>query len=191
MPVMGRPEHGFFDAYDARKAAYWSLFAGAHGHTYGANGVFQFSKSTTPDRFGSRLPWHEAIDLPGATQMGYTRRLLESRPYLERIPDPRLVVSAPGLGTDHVRATRSVDGSYALIYSASGKPFTVDLTRLSGQSIVASWFDPRDGTAQSFDRFPREATRAFNPPSNGRDNDWVLILDDEARGFAVPGATKR
>ena len=42
MPVHMRPENGYLGAYDARKAAYWALFAGAHGHTYGANGVFQF-----------------------------------------------------------------------------------------------------------------------------------------------------
>jgi hypothetical protein len=29
-------EGGFLDDYEARKALYWSLFAGSHGHTYGA-----------------------------------------------------------------------------------------------------------------------------------------------------------
>jgi hypothetical protein len=186
MPVAGRPEHGYYAAYDARKAAYWALFAGAHGHTYGANGVFQFSKSAEPDRFGSRRPWNEAIALPGATQMGYARRLIESRPFLKRIPDPRLLVSPPGQGTDHTRATRGIDGSYAFVYSASGKPFSLDLRRLSGSRIRASWFDPRVGTATSFDSFPTGATHEFRPPTHGPDNDWVLVLDDEAAGFEAP-----
>jgi hypothetical protein len=173
-----RPQHGYFDAYDARKAAYWALFAGAHGHTYGANGVFQFSKSGEPDRFRSRRPWNDALALPGATQMGYARRLIESRPFLERIPDPSLLSSAPRLGTDHIRATRGNDRSYAFVYSASGKPFSVDLRKLSGQTIRAAWFDPRQGTSETFGSFPTSQVREFSPPTQGRDNDWVLVLDE-------------
>jgi len=30
-------------------------------------------------------------------------------------------------------------------------------------------------------------TREFTPPTQGPDNDWVLVLDDEARGFELPG----
>lgn len=32
---------GYLDDWDARKALYWALFAGAHGHTYGCNPVWQ------------------------------------------------------------------------------------------------------------------------------------------------------
>ena len=55
-PVHMRPENGYFSAYDARKVAYWALFAGAHGHTYGANGVFQFWNGADRDVFSPRLP---------------------------------------------------------------------------------------------------------------------------------------
>ena len=116
------PEHGIYDAWDARKLAYWALFAGAHGHTYGANGVFQFSDGKRPDIFRASKTWQEALAVPGATQMGYARRLLESRPFLDRIPDQRLLVSASGLGADHVQATRAADGGYALDFKASGSP---------------------------------------------------------------------
>jgi hypothetical protein len=30
----------FFDAYDSRQAAYWSLLSGACGHTYGLADVY-------------------------------------------------------------------------------------------------------------------------------------------------------
>jgi Protein of unknown function (DUF4038)/Putative collagen-binding domain of a collagenase len=188
MPMNMRPENGYFAAYDARKSAYWALFAGAHGHTYGANGVFQFWDARQPDRFHPRRPWHEALALPGASQMVHARRLLESRPFLRRVPDQSLLVSDPGTGTDHVQATRADDGSYAFVYSASGQPFAIDLGKLSGQTIAASWFDPRTGTAHPAGRFPRGSSRAFVPPAEGRDNDWVLVLDDEARGFPAPGS---
>jgi hypothetical protein len=31
---------------------------------------------------------------------------------------------------------------------------------------------------------------SFTPSSNGRGNDWVLVVDDEARKFPVPGSTE-
>jgi hypothetical protein len=177
MPVHMRPENGYFGAYDARKAAYWALFAGAHGHTYGANGVFQFWNGIDRDLFSPRLPWHKAIDLPGASQMQHARRLLESRPMLDRIPDQSLLLSNPGAGARHTRATRAADGSYALIYSGAGEPFTVDLAKLSGRKIAAGWYDPRSGAAQQFGDLPAGEARLFTPPTHGRDNDWVLTLD--------------
>ena len=109
-------ENGYLDAYDVRKAAYWDLFAGAHGHTYGCHDIWQFLNT---DRFppvtAARTPWREAIHLPGADQMQFARKLIESRPFLSRIPDRSLVTSEQGTGGDHVEAARSEDGSYAFV----------------------------------------------------------------------------
>jgi hypothetical protein len=190
MPMSMRPENGYFTAYDARKAAYWALFAGACGHTYGANGVFQFWDGSAPDIFHPRRRWNEALALPGAAQLIHARRLLESRPFLQRVPDQSLLVSDPGVGPDHVQATRADDRSYALTYSASGQPFTVDLGKLAGRAVTAAWFDPRVGTTHPIGTFPTGQPRAFEPPTRGRDNDWVLLLDDEARGYPTGSAAR-
>ncbi|MGH8019109.1 MAG: DUF4038 domain-containing protein [Opitutaceae bacterium] len=39
--VNWRPANGWFQPFDIRQAAYWALFAGAHGHTFGCRGVWQ------------------------------------------------------------------------------------------------------------------------------------------------------
>jgi hypothetical protein len=113
--------------------------------------------------------------------MQYARRLLESRSLLDRIPDQSLLLSNPGLGTRHTRATRAADSSYALIYSAAGEPFTVDLDKLSGQGLVGSWYDPRTGAADALGSVPAVGAHTFTPPTRGADNDWVLTLDAEGR----------
>jgi hypothetical protein len=41
--------------------------------------------------------------------------------------------------------------------------------------------------AKAIGRFPKTATRKFEPPSSGVDNDWVLVLDDAAKNFPAPG----
>ena len=63
----------------------------------------------------------------------------------------------------------------------------MDLDRLSGERVRASWFDPRVGTSAAIDTFPRAGKKEFRPPSQGKASDWVLVLDDEAKGYPEPG----
>ena len=174
-------------AYDVRKKAYWSLFAGAFGVTYGDMNVYQF---WTPTGAISDFPtapmttWKQALDAPGARQMQFVKKLIQSRPILSRIPDQSLITSGSGTGTDHLQATRDANGSYALVYSASGQLLSVDLSKLTG-TVSANWYDPRDGSYTPIDTYPNTGTRDFTPPSSGEGNDWVLVLDDASKGYPV------
>lgn len=185
-PVRWKPEEGWFDDHDVRQAAYWALFAGAHGHTYGCHDVWQFFQRDRKPISSARTPWREAMDLPGACQMQHVRKLMESRPFLLRVPDQELIADGQGEGIDHVQATRGSDGSYAFIYLPTGKPARVRMDRIGGD-VQAWWFDPQEGSATSIGRFPNVGTREFTPPSSGRGSDWVLVLDDAARGLPPPG----
>ncbi len=183
-PAAFDAKNGYLDAHQARKFAYWSLLAGACGHTYGCHDIWQFLGPKHPPVTFARTPWVEAIDLPGAGQMQYARALMESRPGPSRVPDQSLLATDPGKGAGHVQAARGADGRYAFIYSAMGQAFVVDLGKLAGSSLKAWWYDPRKGTAEAIGAFPREGRREFRPPSA---EDWVLVLDDEAKGFPPPG----
>jgi Protein of unknown function (DUF4038)/Putative collagen-binding domain of a collagenase len=190
-PAEFNPKNGYLNADDVRKFAYWSLFAGACGHTYGCHDIWQFLAPARPPITAARTPWLTAKDLPGASQMQHARALLESRPVVARIPDQSLLASAPGRGADHLQATRADDGSYAFIYSPSGRPFTVDLEKLSGHRLRASWYDPRNGKVKAIGTLLRAGRKEFQPPSAGSGHDWVLVLDDESLGYPKPGETGR
>jgi hypothetical protein len=82
-----------------------------------------------------------------------------------------------------VQATRAGDGAYLMAYTPGGEPFTTDLTAVSGQAVNAWWYDPRTGAATPIPGVAR-GTHAFEPPSR---EDWVLVVDDAARGFGPPG----
>ena len=185
-PVNWKLDNGYFDDYDVRKAAYRALFAGAFGHTYGANPVWQFYESGRKPITGARTPWRGALHLAGADQMQYARALLESRPFFSRVPDQSLLVSAPGTGADHVQATRDADGSYAFVYLPTGQTVEVDLRKLSGPRLRAAWFDPRTGTAQISGEYANDRPREFTPPSDGPGQDWVLVLDDVNHDRPLP-----
>jgi hypothetical protein len=172
-------------AYNVRTRAYWCVFHGAFGHTYGTWGQFNSEAAFLAD-----------LDLPGRLQMKHLRALMESRPYVTRVPDQTLIVSVDGGKNPgqwpypnyfgHVAATRDADGSYALAYSGRGLRFVVDLERLSGSTLKGHWFDPRTGRTTTIGEFPRSGAREFTPPTSGDDNDWVLILDDPSKGYRTP-----
>lgn len=77
---------------------------------------------------------------------------------------------------------------FAFVYTPLGSPVTVALSKLKGDKLTAHWYDPRRGVSTRIGLFRRGAAREFVPPTKGRGNDWVLALDDAARGFAPPGA---
>ena len=185
------PDVPKLNAFHVRRYAYCGVFAGAAGHTYGCNEVYQFwVPGLKTSRWGAELPWREAINLPGASQMQYVRNLIESRPMLVRIPDQSMIAGDAMKTGERIQATRGSDGSYAFIYTAAGKPVNVHMEKISGQMVKAYWYDPRNGSAELIGEFPNTGTREFTPPSSGAEKDWVLVLDDAARNFPVPGSNR-
>ncbi len=48
------------------------------------------------------------------------------------------------------------------------------------------WFNPRTGKASEIGRFPGGRRQTFDPPGDAADaNDWVLVLDDPAKGYPL------
>jgi hypothetical protein len=186
-PVCFSPtDLGLSNAYDVRKYAYLDLFAGAFGHTYGCHDIWQmFAPGRVPIN-GAHIPWFDALNLPAANQMRFVRRLMEARPLLDRIPDQSLVIEANNAASERIQATRGKD--YAFVYTAAGRPFTVQMGKITGQSATAYWFDPRKGEAKSIGSFANQGQQKFTPPSSGYGQDWVLILDDASKKYASPAA---
>lgn len=186
-------ERGYSIASDVRRPLYWNLFSGAFGHTYGHHSVWQMWAPGREPVNGPLRPWSEALDDPGAGQMQHARRLLESRPFLTRIPDDTVIVadavatSVPGAGRYRFVATRDTDGTYAMVYAPVGRTFRVRMSVIAGPSVRAWWFDPRTGDSASIGTFPNTGVRAFTPPEPGEMRDWVLVLDDAARAYPAPG----
>lgn len=179
--------NGYSTDTDLRKSAYWGVFAGGHGHTYGCHDVWQFFTPELIPVNNPRRPWFDAIDLPGANQMKYLKNLILSRPYLTRIPDQSLIVGENKSGPEYIVATRDQSGSYALIYIPVGKTFTLDLSKLSGSLLKATWYNPKDGSSATIPSISKKSNQEFTTPTIGKGNDWVLILDDASKGYKTVG----
>ena len=133
---------------------------------------------------GPLLYWTQAVQRPGATQMQYLRALIESRPSLSRVPDQSIVANALKAPT-HISATRG-DG-YLFVYSAQGRPFALNMGKISGDRVKGWWYSPRGGYAMEAGNLDNRGTHDFEPPSQEFGSAWVLVLDDAGRKFAAPG----
>jgi hypothetical protein len=185
-PVGWNPDVlGWFDDADIRQALYWNLFSGAFGHTYGCHPVWQMLVPGREPVGLARHNWYDVLDLPGAFDLIHARRLMESRPFLSRVPDQSLIVPAYFPETDYVVATRGE--GYAFIYFPTGWTAEIQLDKIGAQTINAYWFDPRKGEAKLIEKIPGTGMRKFTPPTSGRCNDWILVLDDASRNLKTPG----
>jgi hypothetical protein len=168
----------YWTAADCRRYAWWSVFAGAAGHTYGDNAVMQFHKPGDKGSYGARNYWFDAMDDPGAGQMQFLKRLMLSRSYFDRVPDQSLIAGENGAKHDYVVATRGKD--YVFAYTCTGKPFRVRMGVIRGARVRAWWYSPRDGSTRGIGTVPNTGERAFVPPGTpGPGNDWVLVLDSD------------
>lgn len=176
---------GWFNDADVRQALYWDLFSGAFGHTYGCHPIWQFLTPAREPIGLARHNWYDVLDLPGASELINARRLFESRPFLSRVPDQTLIVPSYFPETDYVVATRG-DG-YAFVYFPTGWSAEIQLDKIGAKTINAFWFDPRNGESKFIETLPGTGTRKYTPPTVGRGNDWILVLDDSSKNFKAPG----
>jgi len=181
------PDSGYYRACDVRKQTYRSVFAGAAGVTYGHHAVWQFMSAREetinyPDR-----GWINAIDRPGAYQVGYLRKLTESRPMLSRVPDQTIIISGQGEKAERIEAFHAGDSSYAMIYLPAGKTITINTSFMKCAAINAWWFNPKDAGIQKIGKLERKDNMEFTSPTTGIENDWVLIIDDTSKNYKEPG----
>jgi hypothetical protein len=157
-PVNWNFENGTFSDLDVRRAAYWSVFSGACGVTYGHYSVFMFH--APPERPGvwphpDMLHWRDALHRPGATQMRHLRALIEAHPNAEPLDRRDL--------TSDVRALRDADT--VMLYAPNPRTLEPGV-----DAVRAGCFDPRDGQVH-----PLSLGSSYAPPDGLED--WVLVLE--------------
>lgn len=162
---------------DVRRYAYWSVFAGACGFTYGNNDVMQMHKPVDKHpAYGSNGYWYNSINDPGAREMVYLKKLMLSRPYFGRVPDQSLIAGDQGERYNRLLATRGKN--YAFVYTYTGRDMAINTGQLPGSKIKASWYNPRNGSTTAIGTFSKKAVMDFNPPREPKGgNDWVLVID--------------
>lgn len=179
----------WYDEWNVRVAAYGSMLAGACGHTYGNHNIWQLWLPDRPAKSVARTPWKAALQHPGSQQMKYFRDLFEARPFWKLRSNQALVTSENRNGEVQIRAALAEDRSFALIYFPEGQHATIALNKLAGDSVNGWWFNPRQNSCQLIGQWQKRSEREFHPPTSGRNNDWLLVIDDATQAMPRLGSS--
>ncbi|SDE80489.1 Putative collagen-binding domain of a collagenase [Pricia antarctica] len=183
-------ELGYSVADDIRRIMYWNVFAGAFGQTYGCHDVWQMYTLDEEGINGPLRPWQQALDLPMANQVKHLKNLFLSRPFLNRVPDNSIVLDKQEDDENYVIATRDNEGSFAMVYFPTGHERKISISNLKGNSFTSWWFDPRTGNSFKGHPFQKNTEVSIHPPSSGKGNDWVLVVDTSDGTLQPPGKFK-
>ena len=172
-----------WQASDVRRYAYWSVFAGSCGHTYGHSAIMQFYKPGYPSAYFNTKAWYDALNDPGFNQMKHLKWLMLSLPYFERVPDQSIIADTGQLRYDRLIATRGND--YLLVYNYTSRDMKLDLRKISGKRKCVWWMDAATGRMTYLGEFDSRVL-TFRPRKTGTGiEDGVLIAIDASKDSAV------
>ena len=175
------PKECRWTADDVRRYAYWSVFAGSFGHTYGNNSIMQFYREGYAPAYGAQKTWQEALKDEGFNQMKYLKELMLRFPFFERIPDQSVIAGTNGERYDRAIATRGND--YLLVYDYSARPMQIDLTKISGEKKKAWWFNPQNGSMTYIGEFENKIADFQYDAPYMRGEDRVLVVTDATKDY--------
>lgn len=175
-----------FTEYDVRKQLYRSVFAGGFGVTYGQSSIWRMHNSDIYNENRGLQKWSDMLDRPGAFQSGYLRKLIESRPYVNRIPDDSIILEGQGTKADYITAFRDERGRYSMVYIPVGKTIKIRTSHISSKKINAWWFNPKNEETHRIGVLRNNGIHSFTTPTLGDGNDWVLVLDNADMKYPFP-----
>jgi len=182
-------EDGVLMAHDVRKASYRSVFEGGAGVTYGELNVFQFYQNTDP-WFGANNFWKNALQTPGATQVGYLKQLMQAYP--GGVPDQKLIYEGWGddgwhsVGVGKYRKVGMSGPKWSMVYipeiqrkHESNSDYSMGpsvIVNLHGKGdFYAKWFIPALNIFANIGNFINVGYHLFIPPALTPDT--VLIIE--------------
>lgn len=165
----------YWQAADVRRYAYWSVLAGAFGHTYGDNSIMQFYRaSDKKGAFGVKDSWELGLEHPGSTHMLYLARLMKSVDFTQGLASNHLLAENQEERYGYISVFAGKD--YIICYDYSGKPFTLKLNAYRALKLKAYWLDPETGIESFIQEVGNLELFYAIPPVKHKDRDYVLIL---------------
>jgi hypothetical protein len=175
-----------YSGAEVQRFAFWiDLLSGGAGHTYGANGLWQFNTRDQP--YGAspwggtwgNLPWQDCAALPGSAQLGLGARFLQRFEWWRFMPHQDWVSPAGSPERIDLPFAAGIPGQVRVIYiyGPTFSPFRLTVQKLEpGVAYEAFWWDPRTGAEHPLGAVQADAQGAWPIPVQPELNDWVLVL---------------
>ena len=183
LPDRNDPSGKVIDALQVRNAGYWALLAGAAGHGYGANDIWQFARlhddlpeDYTHGHLPATVAWEEALDFEGAWSMTWLRQLAERYHWYRWDPVIHPEVRTEGAGSSHLAVASDRESGLAVLYVPSAQRVHLMLEPLGLSSAHAKWYDPRTGAELEGGELTVTGEQVLETPTRSGGDDWVLVL---------------
>lgn len=171
------PSQPFWQDYDVRRFAYWSVLAGACGFTFGHSSIMQFYEGdgTEPGAYGCTINWKDAVHSPASDNMSKMAALMRSVDFEKGHAAQNILAYKEGLRYNRISAFAGED--FALFYDYTGRKIEIKANAIAGEYIDAWWFDPVSGTESYIGKFKQDKILTFTPPvGTFTHQDWVLKI---------------
>ena len=170
--------YGYFNDYDVRLSAYWSVFTGAAGTTYGNGSIWCFWEEGRYSPLAIKHSWRKSMDSPGGNQMQYLKKIIDIYGINNLVPDNSVIANNWSVCSDYQAALITTSRKTVLIYTPQGKELRVSRKKLSGKELTSQWYNPRNGEfSPQHEIKSKSIILEFKAPSEGNSEDWVLIID--------------
>lgn len=171
------PSEPYWQAQHVRRYAYWSVFSGSMGHTYGHNAIFQFYGTGYFPEFGVKQTWLEAIHASGGSQMQFLKNLMMDIDFVNCDSMQYILATEETGGEKENKIVAFGNQRNIVLYNYSGRNFSIKLPESKGQLYSAYWMDPVNGSRSYLGDFNLQTETEFIAPPKDTDfTDWVLIL---------------
>jgi hypothetical protein len=155
----------------------WIALGGGVGQSHGNGVVWDFASTWNGVGTG--------INSPIARVHTNAAKLARSRRFWLFAPDyaHTVVTAGYGSGASTVATARATTGETVMAYvPVAGTVITVDMTKISGSTASAYWYDPSNDTATLIGIYATMGSRTFSSPGTAR----ALVIDDVSTGFPPP-----
>lgn len=171
---------------EVQRFAFWTdVLSGGAGHTYGANGLWQFNTRAQP--YGAspwggtwgNIPWDDAARLPGSGQLGMAARFMQRFEWWRFEPHQDWVSPAGSPERIHLPFAAGIPGQVRIIYiyGPTFTPNSLTVQKLEpGSAYHAFWWDPRTGAEHPLGIVQPDDSGAWTIPMQPELTDWVLVL---------------
>jgi len=172
---------------EVQRMMFWiCVLSGACGHTYGANGIWQVNRKDAP--YGpspggtawGHTPWDVAAQLPGSTQLGLAKDLLERYAWWAFDPHPEWVAEHATAQKVNAPYAGGIPGQVRVIFLPSDV-WGITVKGLDdGVTYSAYIHSPVDGSEVLLGAVKPDADGDWRlPEPMPIFQDWVLVLEAE------------
>ena len=165
----------YWQAADVRRYAYWSVFSGAAGHTYGNNAIMQFLKPGYKPAYAALETWDVALHDVGSGQMRQLKKLFMGFHFEEG--EPRQDLIAGENGEKYLYKAAFLTKNALLVYSYNGDQIKLNTDLLPFEKITYAWFDTVSGAVSFAGAIEKSSETVFTVPDRRSEvSDRVLIV---------------